>query len=661
MLPAPRATIARLLACAAIPLTVLAAALRGYRGVAPLWAGGSTDPSYAYLLSSLLAAELKVPVKTDHPGITVELVGALVLRLWHALSGSPAPLREHVLRDPEPFLAAIVGALLVAVTAASVFLGWAVWRVTGRAWLAALAQLSPYVCFEVLRSLVQVMCEPLLLAGATVVSGLVLLTLLPETRTTRGLELAMGIVLGLGLATKVVFLPAALPMLIVARSRGGRARLVLAAAAVFGVCLLVIAPRLPATVSWMWRLFAHSGYHGLGANTVIDPERYAGGFVRLIRAELPLHAAFVTSLAVCLWPGGPAAFPSSARRAALGLFAAWAVTMLAAAKLPQAHYLVTAAGLLPALVILALWRAQLGEPGRGTVLARAAVLVVLAAGAAHAVRGAIWLRDIRRGAKAGARTVAEAAAREPRVLYGHRASTIPAALASGDEWTDLAFSADLRRLYPRFLAFDCEGLQAFGEPVAAGEVEARLKPDGTVLMQEAAWRRLDECPWTAALPRKAIASGGRDALYEARLLPPPPHTDMGPWIGGMLVVAGMEAGAGPQRWATAPRSSLLSAARDGPLTLEVTAGHDLPGPQSLTVIANGVRLHSQALPKLPATGSFTVPIPPHSGWNEIEIVYDAVAEAAGRVESPQLGHRLRARSRVTPAVRFDRLRLVGPG
>ena len=77
------------MACAAIPLVVLAMMLAAYRGVAPLWAGGSTDPSYGYLLNSLMAAELRVPAKTDHPGIPLDLLGALVLRVWHAAHGQP--------------------------------------------------------------------------------------------------------------------------------------------------------------------------------------------------------------------------------------------------------------------------------------------------------------------------------------------------------------------------------------------------------------------------------------------------------------------------------------------------------------------------------------------------------------------------------------------
>ena len=76
------------------------------------------------------------------------------------------------------------------------------------------------------------------------------------------------------------------------------------------------------------------------------------------------------------------------------------------------------------------------------------------------------------------------------------------------------------------------------------------------------------------------------------------------------------------------------------------------------MLANGVRCDRRALPKLPATERVSLPIQARAGWNEIEIVYDAVVPAAPRVETALLGFRTRARDTVTPAVRFDSLRLV---
>jgi hypothetical protein len=127
----------------------------------------------------------------------------------------------------------------------------------------------------------------------------------------------------------------------------------------------------------------------------------------------------------------------------------------------------------------------------------------------------------------------------------------------------------------------------------------------------------------------------------------------------MLIVSGMEGGLGPQRWATDRTTTLVFLHGGGPLTLEVAAGHALSGDQALSILANGLRVYRAALPRLPATERSTIAIEGRAGWNEIEIVYDAMTSAPPRVETPLLGFRTRARSPETPAVLFATLRLLG--
>src|SRR5262245_51688104 len=62
-------------------LTVLA--LKEARG--PFWYGKNSDPDYAYLFNSLVVAQVRSPGHIDHPGTTLQVFGALVLRARHAL------------------------------------------------------------------------------------------------------------------------------------------------------------------------------------------------------------------------------------------------------------------------------------------------------------------------------------------------------------------------------------------------------------------------------------------------------------------------------------------------------------------------------------------------------------------------------------------------
>src|SRR6185369_4531457 len=67
----------------------------------PALDGRSTDPTYPYILNSLLVAEGRPPAQATHPGTPLQVLGAVVLRVAHGLSGSALDLQRHVLTDPE--------------------------------------------------------------------------------------------------------------------------------------------------------------------------------------------------------------------------------------------------------------------------------------------------------------------------------------------------------------------------------------------------------------------------------------------------------------------------------------------------------------------------------------------------------------------------------
>ena len=93
----------RRVALLVVPAAYLAATAWMASELRPLWMGSSTDPTYPYVLNSLLVAEGRPPEQATHPGTPLQVLGAVVLRAAHGLSGSGLDLRRHVLTDPEYF------------------------------------------------------------------------------------------------------------------------------------------------------------------------------------------------------------------------------------------------------------------------------------------------------------------------------------------------------------------------------------------------------------------------------------------------------------------------------------------------------------------------------------------------------------------------------
>ena len=83
----------------------------------PYYLGENSDPEYVYLFNALNIAQFEAPRHTDHPGTTMQLLGATVIRGSYYFAGGDN-LVEDVLSRPEHYLRLmnIVLILLYSVT-----------------------------------------------------------------------------------------------------------------------------------------------------------------------------------------------------------------------------------------------------------------------------------------------------------------------------------------------------------------------------------------------------------------------------------------------------------------------------------------------------------------------------------------------------------------
>ena len=72
-----------------------------------------SDPSYAYLISSLNLARGFNIVYTDHPGTTVQVIGAITIKVYYLLSNKNTDLARDVLMRPEDYLLFMNGVLIM--------------------------------------------------------------------------------------------------------------------------------------------------------------------------------------------------------------------------------------------------------------------------------------------------------------------------------------------------------------------------------------------------------------------------------------------------------------------------------------------------------------------------------------------------------------------
>jgi hypothetical protein len=587
-------------------------------------------------LNALLLAEGRAPYLSEHPGVTVEALGAVALRALHVFWSEAAPLRDDVLAHPERFALAINAMLLAAMAAANTFQGWAVRRLTGSWACAATAQLAPFLAATVFLCGIHVMAEPLLLALGLALCGGLALALADEASSAQGrLAARLGVVVGLGVATKLLFAPLGLLPLVVLRRSRDRLRCAGIALLTATLCLTPVVSRLPAMGAYYLRLATHTGPYGSGAAGVPGLGESAG-VARELAASEPFTFAVTVLLALV---GGSTLVSSgsgSRRRRLAVVLAALALVQLVleaatAAQPPARPYYLTSgialSGLGLALVLSVAASPDVGQTTRRAC--RAVVALLLLLGAAIQAHTALAAHEDRRRARAivepGGGTWAQG---DPRVIHGHRVSSLPSALEFGNLYSGSFFSDDLRRLYPGVLLFDSKGIHAFGRPASLAELRAVADPDGSLRLWDSVWLPIRSLDWPTPAAIEILETRGYESLLRVRPLPlagTPESAPAIPAIAGAVVLGGPdlwrpEQGRIPRNGLRAP-TRLVFAGLAGPHWLVAEASYLRQGEQGLSVSLNGAALGHYSLP----SGRWirlTIPLAAAPGLNEIEIEYD---------------------------------------
>jgi hypothetical protein len=427
-----------------------------------------SDPDYIYLLNALCIAEGAVPGHTDHPGTPLQVAGAALLGGRHLATGRPfGSLREHVLREPEAFLALwrdVHRALAALALAAG---GALVLRVTRSLPSALLFQLLPLLSVQVASSLCRVAPEPVLLVLGTAVCALTIAMVHAPGWRSRRVAAVLGVLAGIGVATKVVFAPIALAPW-AALDRRGRRTFALVAGATLALGLLPIATRLPATAAWLLDVMTHTSQYGTGPVGLVDVTRLPTHLRLLVSEEWLTLALIVTAVVaglVALRRGEAEDVPVA--RVLVATAALQVVWLVVALRHFDRRYLVPAA-LLNGLQAVLLWRLDRERPAASARRHRAVVAGLVAAAAALAplrlaqAAGVMRRTTLERAQVAGFLRRLGPAVEDSYVLSQAGALQLANAFARG------RFGTDLHRLYPSFVSWHGGGIQAFGEmlPIA---------------------------------------------------------------------------------------------------------------------------------------------------------------------------------------------------
>jgi hypothetical protein len=242
--------------------------------------GFGQDPAYQYLFAGIDILQGNAPTHTDHPGTPLQtLIAGIIASSWFVLwlvGVMPLGLFDSVLRSPEVFLGTTSAVLLTITSAAIFYFGRRVYQVTQQYSIALACQFAPLLYVTVIPNMVYPTPEALLLALSITLMGVLAPVVLSSGSVRQQFSKSTanwaGIICGLGVATKLTFVPV-LGLLLLFKTPQLIFRACFICILAWFIGVLPNWSRLGTMFKWFYSLLMNSGIHGAGERTVFSAQQ----------------------------------------------------------------------------------------------------------------------------------------------------------------------------------------------------------------------------------------------------------------------------------------------------------------------------------------------------------------------------------------------------
>lgn len=273
---------------AIIPLLVVAWGIFLYLFFDPFYSK-SVDPEFPYLINGLNCALLKFNYigHIDHPGTPFQVFIGLVIRMTHFISGN-GNIAQDVFARPEHYLNAISNSMLLIQAILIFAVGFIGIKRKIPFWQIAILQATCFFSSDLMWFFTRVNPDRFFM----IVGLIFILVYLKhgyENRSSRKFALWSGVVMGLGTATKINFLPVLfLPLLLI---DGNKNRLIYAGSGIvsFFVFIAPIIDKFGAFRSFVEGIFKHDGLYGRGEANILNYQKMMESAAEIFRINPGLY------------------------------------------------------------------------------------------------------------------------------------------------------------------------------------------------------------------------------------------------------------------------------------------------------------------------------------------------------------------------------------
>lgn len=262
------------------------------------------DPSYPYLINSLNLAQFSgygVGL-INHPGTTVQELGAVVILIVHYFRSGTGDLVNDVIAEPEVYLYKIFLTFLLMYFSALLFLGICTFKTLWSLKTALFLQLTPFSFYaeDVLFQMTNICVEPLLVITLLVLIAVIIKYVHKSDINQNSLKciILFGLLCGIGLATKISFFPVLIIPLLLIRQIKYRGLFLFISGVTF---LLFVSPAFSISnisefVTWIKDLVTHSGKYGTGNENIVETSYYIDNVKTIFTGNLIFSLSYILLL-----------------------------------------------------------------------------------------------------------------------------------------------------------------------------------------------------------------------------------------------------------------------------------------------------------------------------------------------------------------------------
>ncbi|MDQ3019863.1 MAG: hypothetical protein M3R36_04725 [Bacteroidota bacterium] len=237
------------------------------------------DPSYVYLINSLNLAQLNGygVGHFDHPGTTVQVLGAIIIYSYHLINNNSKDIPHDVLERPEDYLKVINKIFGMLNTLMLFLLGCFAFKITGNLLYSLLIQFTPFTSMEIFYGYIIVTPDNFLIVVALCLIAVLIYYIYSGDdllATPYSLVFSFAFVTALGMATKLNFLPMAIiPLLII---KGVKRKFIFLGVSIllFHIFIFPALSNYTQFTEWITRLIIYSGHYGQGEATVVNSSEF---------------------------------------------------------------------------------------------------------------------------------------------------------------------------------------------------------------------------------------------------------------------------------------------------------------------------------------------------------------------------------------------------